>query len=78
MKSRRRDFLPPDLEVHLQNRKIDGTVAVQARQCEEETDFLLDLADRYPHIIKGVVGWLDLRSDQIEERVFKKCEMPCS
>ena len=38
---------------------LDGTVAVQARQTLEETQWLLDLADRH-EFIKGVVGWVDL------------------
>ena len=56
MKSLRRDFLPPELEQHLREYDMDGTVAVQARQSEEETDFLLSLADQYPSVVKGVVG----------------------
>ena len=43
---------------------IDGTVAVQARQNPRETEFLLDLADRY-EFIRGVVGWVDLRSQDV-------------
>ena len=69
MKSLRRDFLPSDLESLIVDYGMDGTVAVQARQCEEETIFLLDLAEKYPNVVKGVVGWLDLRADNIEERV---------
>ena len=43
---------------------IDGTVAVQARQNPRETEFLLDLADRHD-FIRGVVGWVDLRSQDV-------------
>lgn len=69
MKSLRKDFLPPDLEPHLRNYGMNGTVAVQARQCDEETQFLLDLAETYPSVVKGVVGWVDLRADDIDEKV---------
>lgn len=69
MKSLRRDFLPPELEQHLREYDMDGTVAVQARQSEEETDFLLSLADQYPSVVKGVVGWIDLRAENVDERV---------
>ena len=69
MKSLRRDFLPSDLEPLIVDYGMDGTVAVQARQCEDETVFLLELAEKYPNVVKGVVGWLDLRADNIEERV---------
>ncbi len=40
---------------------VQGVVAVQARCCPEETDFLLDLAANHPYIL-GVVGWADLTS----------------
>ena len=69
MKSLRRDFLPPDLEKWIVEYGMDGTVAVQARQCEEETEFLLNLAEQYPNVIKGVVGWVDLRAANVDERV---------
>ena len=59
-----RDYLPVDLEEATAAAGIGGTVAVQARQSLEETRWLLDLADRHP-IIRGVVGWVDLRSDDV-------------
>ncbi|MBU3743092.1 MAG: amidohydrolase [Sediminibacterium sp.] len=53
----RRDFLPEDLQPILEAGNIGGTIAVQARQQIEETDFLLELADQN-ELIKGVVGWI--------------------
>ncbi|MFH6991705.1 amidohydrolase family protein [Flavobacterium sp. FlaQc-48] len=75
MKVIRRDFLPSDLEPLLFENQIDGCVAVQADQSEEETRFLLDLA-RDNDFIKGVVGWVDLCSENVEERLeyFNKYE----
>jgi len=67
-----RDFLPKDLKPLLDQSKIDGCVAVQADQSETETDFLLDLAGRYD-FVKGVVGWVDLRSPQLSERLEHYC-----
>ena len=52
----RRDFLPTDCG------GMDPCVAVEARQCVEETHWLLDLADRHD-FIKGVVGWLPIAAD---------------
>lgn len=63
-----RDFLPEDLHSLLQHNNIDGCVAVQVDQSETETDFLLQLA-KENDIIKGVVGWVDLRADNLEERL---------
>ena len=67
-----RDFLPEDLKPLLDQSKIDGCVAVQADQSETETNFLLDLAGRYD-FVKGVVGWVDLRSPQLSERLEHYC-----
>ena len=64
----RRDFLPGDLQPLLQQNNFDGCVAVQADQSEEETCFLVDLA-KDNAFIKGVVGWVDLQADDIEERL---------
>ncbi len=61
----RRDFLPSDLEKVYQDTGVDGCVAVQADQTQVETDFLLDLASKH-NFIKGVVGWVDLRADNLE------------
>ncbi|WP_366183129.1 amidohydrolase family protein [Flavobacterium ovatum] len=62
----RKDFLPEDLQKVFSENKIDGCVAVQADQTLEETDFLLQLSNEN-HFIKGVVGWVDLRANNIEE-----------
>jgi L-fuconolactonase len=76
MKVIQRDFLPSDLLPILQANNIDGCISVQADQTEEETDFLLELANEN-EFIKGVVGWVDLRADDVYERLdyysqFKK------
>jgi len=55
----RRDFLSAELDAVLAESAIDGSVAVQARQMVEETDFLLGVADANPRI-KAVVGWAPL------------------
>lgn len=62
------DFMPEDLEPLLKESGIDGCVAVQADQSENETHFLLDLMKQHS-FIKGVVGWVDLRAENIEERL---------
>jgi L-fuconolactonase len=62
----RRDFLPEDLFLELRANQIDGCIAVQADQSENETRFLLDLA-RQNSFIRGVVGWIDLRAENVSE-----------
>ncbi len=60
----RRDFLPNDLKQELKSIGFDGSVVVQARQSTEETNWLLELSK--DEIIKGVVGWIDLRAENVE------------
>ncbi len=60
-----RDFLPTDLIAELANARIDGTVAVQARQSVEETRWLLELA-RDCEAIRGVVGWAPIATLDFE------------
>lgn len=64
----RKDFLPKDLQPILEVNAIDGCIAVQADQSETETNFLLDLAKKNT-FIKGVVGWVDLCANNVEERL---------
>ena len=64
----RRDFLPEDLAPELKANGIDACVAVQADSSENDTRFLLDLAE-HDSRIAGVVGWVDLESPHIEDRL---------
>lgn len=63
-----RDFLPADLAAAAVARGISGSVAVQARQSAVESRWLLELADADP-FIRGVVGWVDLRSEQVVDEL---------
>ncbi|OKS86487.1 amidohydrolase family protein [Mucilaginibacter polytrichastri] len=64
----KRDFLPQDLEPILNEFGFDGCIAVQADQSEVETNFLLENAEKND-FIKGVVGWVDLNSAGLEDRL---------
>ncbi len=70
-----RDFMPVDLGPILAQCRFAGCVAVQADQSENETHFLLELADRYP-FIAGVVGWVDLQAPDIEDRLAALAQFP--
>jgi L-fuconolactonase len=63
-----RDFFPSDLQPLLHENKISGTVVVQSDQSEEENHFQLGLAGGNS-FIRGVVGWVDLQSPALEERL---------
>ena len=71
----RKDFLPDDLLPVLQQQNIDGCVAVQADQSEAETDFLIGLANDHS-FIKGVVGWVDLRAENLQDRLDHYQQIP--
>ncbi len=71
----RRAFLPGDLAPLLARAGYGGTVAVQARETEVETDALLALARTTPWIL-GVVGWIDLCADDVEDRLDRAAADP--
>ncbi len=73
MKVIQQHFLPEQIKKELQCNSIDAVVAVQADQSEMETFFLKQLA--YDNsFIKGIVGWVDLQNENIEEQlhIFSK------
>lgn len=71
----RRDYLPAELAPLLKAVHFDGTIAVQARQMLEETEWLLKLAEENA-FIRGVVGWVDLRSPNLREQLRKYAAHP--
>jgi L-fuconolactonase len=66
----KRDYLPEELAPLLAAAGMGGCVAVQASQSLEETRILLRLADAHP-FIRGVVGWVDLRSTDVEAQIHE-------
>jgi L-fuconolactonase len=68
MRACQQDFLPADLQPILQQNGFAGCVAVQVDQTEADNDFTLGLA-KNNSFIKGVVGWVNLQANSIEERL---------
>jgi L-fuconolactonase len=68
MKVLQKHYLPENAALTFRNNGIDGCVAVQASQSELETHFLTELAKTHP-VIRGVVGWIDLQNENINERL---------
>lgn len=68
MKILRQDHLPQHLFSLLKENEIEGCVAVQADQSETETFFLTELSKTNP-FIQGIVGWIDLQDEQIDDRL---------
>lgn len=71
----RRDFLPEDAKKVFEKSKIDGCVAVQADQSDQETSFLVALAANSA-FIKGVVGWVDFTSSDLQEKLQAYSKVP--
>ena len=65
-----KSFLPADLEPHLKAKGIEKTVFVQTQHDVEENDWVLGLCEKFDWLA-GVVGWLDLASDQCEAQIEK-------
>lgn len=68
MGSIRKNFYPSDSLELFENHGIDGCIAVQADSSEDETLFLISLAEQ-SDFIKGVVGWVDLQAKNVESRL---------
>ena len=66
----KKNFLPKNLKPILINNGIDGCISVQADQSYQETEFLLKCASNNK-FIKGVVGWVDLCSPNLEKKLEK-------
>lgn len=64
------DFLPNKLNPLLKQHNFDGSIVVQARQTETETQFLIKLAQNHPEIL-AVIGWINLCSDNLQENLDK-------
>lgn len=64
----RNDFIPEHLQPILKEYGFDGCITVQSEQSEAEN--ILQLTNAEGHeFIKGVVGWVDLQSVDVEERL---------
>jgi L-fuconolactonase len=70
-----RDYLPQDLEPMLHARGITQTVLVQASNSIAESRWLLNLAAANS-FIAGVVGWVDLKSANIDAQLAELSAHP--
>lgn len=70
-----RDFLPDDLQPLLAENGLDACVVVQSVQSEAENTFQLENAAKHD-FIKGVVGWVDLQAENVEESLSYYSQFP--
>lgn len=67
--------MPEDLAPLAQAAGVTGSVLVQSQASDADTDFLLRLADE-SHLIKAVVGWVDLSAPSAVERIRHLAQHP--
>ncbi len=63
-----KDFVPDDLAPLLAQRQLQGSIAVQARQCVAETQQLLQWAQQLP--ATQVIGWIDVSATDLAEQLL--------
>lgn len=71
----RRNYLPADLKPRISRTGVDKTVFIQTQHNVAETSWVLQLAEQH-EFLAGVVGWVDLQSDQCEELLLQLKEYP--
>jgi predicted TIM-barrel fold metal-dependent hydrolase len=69
-----RDFVVSDLRTTIEDLPIDRTVLVQVLNTEDETEDYLRIAAATP-IVAGVVGWVDLASVDVADRLQRLDEL---
>jgi L-fuconolactonase len=70
-----RTFTISELEPHLAAARVSGTVLVETINVAAETPELLALAATTP-VVRGVVGWVDLTSPDVSERIAELRSSP--
>ncbi len=71
-----RNFGPEDLAARLNEQGITGTVAVQATHSQPETEWLMAFSRQYS-FVKGVVGWVDLTSYDLDQKLSRLNGLGC-
>src|SRR6266478_1104612 len=71
----RSDYLPAQLEAVYRKKGVSGSVLVQTSASESENHFLLELAE-HNTFVRGVVGWIDLKSEQLYKKLAAYQQYP--
>ena len=71
----RKSYLPTDLQPLIGAAGVDRTLFVQTQHNTAENDWVLELAAEHD-FIAGVVGWVDLASDECEAQVVRYKDHP--
>jgi L-fuconolactonase len=71
-----RSFVVEDLEAAITSVDVVGTVVVQSVNDADETTHLLERAAASGGLVAGVVGWADLTSSDLDDRVAEWLDRP--
>ena len=71
----RRSYLPSDLQPLIKAAGVEKTIFVQTQHNLAETEWVLELATHHD-FMAGVVGWVDLTSEQCEDQLLQFKEHP--
>jgi L-fuconolactonase len=71
-----RSFVFDDLEAAITSVDVVGTVVVQSVNDADETTHLLERAAASGGLVAGVVGWADLTSSDLDDRVAEWLDRP--
>ncbi|MFT5885229.1 MAG: L-fuconolactonase [Arcticibacterium sp.] len=71
----RKNFLPEDLKPILEKNGFGGSILIQVNQDETENDIFLRFAEEN-EFIKGVVGWIDLKASNLEDKLTHYAQYP--
>ena len=78
MRSLKQDRLASDLRPLMVDQGIDACVAIQAREKEEETDFLLDLARKIPGSKPSLVGSISRVTTSHSDSIVGPAQINCA
>jgi L-fuconolactonase len=71
----KRDYLPPDLQPHLDAAGVQRSIFVQTQHNLAENRWVLELAKQHDWLA-GVVGWVDLASPECESQLLEFKDQP--
>jgi L-fuconolactonase len=71
----RRNYLTAELEEVMRSAGVTGTIAVQARQTTQETEWLSGIAAK-SELIRGIVGWAPLASSNAARELERLAGLP--
>ncbi len=70
-----RDFGPGDLMSEASGFGLEATILVQSQPGDQDTDWMLELAERTP-LVAAVIGWVDLAAPDAVDRISAIAHAP--